>query len=265
MPTSTPNLALQLPADGEANWGAMIRNDMTLLDTAVAAKITATAATAQFAPISYSSKAGTIAANTALTAAQCRGQSYTVTAASVITLPLPGTDSEVTIVSNIASVTVAVPAGIVLVLPDGQNLVAGSLTLSGADSTAIFTSMQGVWFVTAMSGNPIVKPATAANQAVAMSQAYGIGQTWQNVVAARALGTVYTNTTGKAIMVLAKTATNVAGTAAITATIAGLLMTMAQGNNSVGNYALVGSIVVPPGMTYVLNSTAALSEWYELR
>ena len=48
-----------------------------------------------------------------------------------------------------------------------------------------------------------VANATAAGQAVNYDQVIGVGQTWQDVTASRALGVTYTNTTGKPIHVIA--------------------------------------------------------------
>lgn len=223
-------------------------------------------ATAQFTPASYSSKGGAIAVNTALTSAQAMGQTYLITASATITLPVaPAANSEVTIITNASPVTVAAPAGILMVYPDGTTAVAGTLLLGNKD-TAILTWLSGAWFITFMTGQPIVKPATLPNQAVAMSQAYGIAQTWQNVTATRVLGTVYTNTTGKAIKLIVQTVTNTASSGSISAAIAGgAAIQIANGCNGAGSYAMCGTVDVPPGATYSITSTAALSSWSEFR
>lgn len=92
---------------------------------------------------------------------------------------------------------------------------------------------------------------------------FGDGQTWQSV--SRSLGTTYTNTTGKAIMV------NIRGTGAgntlssITAVINGVSMVVAE-DQTASNTRIVASIIVPIGATYRFTmSNSSLSTWHELR
>ena len=89
----------------------------------------------------------------------------------------------------------------------------------------------------------------------------GMGQTWQ--APARAISTTYYNTTSRPIHVSIGSSSGIISV--VTLSIAG--GSMAQGySNSNGNSAIYG--VVPPGMSYILNSTSgspAVAYWNELR
>lgn len=86
-------------------------------------------------------------------------------------------------------------------------------------------------------------------------QDIGPGQTWQNVAASRAAGTVYTNSTGRPISV---SITSI-GTAYIT--VQGVIAS----RSGIGNATNYLGAVVPPGATYNLNTGAAKPVWAELR
>jgi hypothetical protein len=94
----------------------------------------------------------------------------------------------------------------------------------------------------------------------------GVGQTWTNVTASRAIATQYTNTTGKPILVVISCTGNGAN---------GLFGAMVDGNTimyspstaSSGYWTSV-SFVVPNGSTYNTNQQGAnvtLGIWWELR
>ena len=93
---------------------------------------------------------------------------------------------------------------------------------------------------------------------------FGIGQTWQNVTASRAVGVTYTNTTGKPISVnIALISTS--SSYAITCTIGGVAL---RGSGAtVANNIVFFSGVVPSGSTYSATTTATASvySWQELR
>ena len=89
----------------------------------------------------------------------------------------------------------------------------------------------------------------------------GYGQTWQNVIGSRALGTTYYNTTGKPITVLVN-ATSASATP-VFVTVNGLQM---YGTTPVAASQGSQSVVVPPGGSYVAGqSGGTVSSWSELR
>jgi len=94
----------------------------------------------------------------------------------------------------------------------------------------------------------------------------GIGQTWQNMTASRALATTYTNTSGKPIQIVAL--------AGPTPGINTTLTTNVQGVGVSGNYSASANmyisstpVIVPQGATYsiAVNATTSLIGWVELR
>jgi hypothetical protein len=98
----------------------------------------------------------------------------------------------------------------------------------------------------------------------------GIGQTWQNVTASRVMGTTYTNSTGKPIMLIARADRTAVSTSGIGITINGVgVIPICFSTNSGGGNAAVGSIIIPLGATYVLSviSSEALTSYqiWELR
>lgn len=96
------------------------------------------------------------------------------------------------------------------------------------------------------------------------ANAFGVGQTWQNVSASRALGVTYTNTTGKPLYVhlfatyAAATSTNLS--------VGGSLIPLTSNNQTNGEGLGVG-FIVPLGETYSIVGGIGVTTviWYELR
>ncbi|WP_448120093.1 hypothetical protein [Pseudomonas veronii] len=103
----------------------------------------------------------------------------------------------------------------------------------------------------------------SGGQALASLQSLGFGQTWQNVVAGRALSTVYYNTTGRPIFV------SIYGNPTASSTGLALILnglTVSGSSVSAGQTACVSSIV-PPGGSYSVTPGSTISSlgWLELR
>lgn len=93
----------------------------------------------------------------------------------------------------------------------------------------------------------------------------GVNQTWQNVTVSRAIGSTYTNTTGRSIML----SVVVQGTDPINSVsiiVGGVVMfTNSRFQTGVGS-AFTAQAVVPPGITYRVSTVSAnLITWLELR
>lgn len=91
----------------------------------------------------------------------------------------------------------------------------------------------------------------------------GVNQTWQDVTASRTLGTTYTNTTGKPIMVIVSN-TYTSGSS-ISLTIGGVLF---YNKGTQAGVSLIASsdFIVPNGVTYSITmGNTAISKWMELR
>lgn len=106
--------------------------------------------------------------------------------------------------------------------------------------------------------------AVAAADAVVTGQMLGVGQAWQNMTASRALGTTYTNNTGKPIVIsvywysTVSTQLNIYVDGVI-ADISGYSLNSIYGT---------GRTTVPAGATYlaaVTSGTQSLGYWSELR
>ena len=91
----------------------------------------------------------------------------------------------------------------------------------------------------------------------------GDGQTWQNVLASRARGTNYTNSTGKPIQVCIS-AQNISAQA-MTLTVDGVVAARASLQGTSGEVNL--SAVVPAGAVYRMDNSASgtIHQWAELR
>lgn len=106
----------------------------------------------------------------------------------------------------------------------------------------------------------------AGGMAFASMQSFGFGQTWQNVMASRALNTVYTNTTGRPIFVtISAQSTNGVGTLQCIVNGVAINGSTAPSVSTTSSAAFV----VPPGGTYSAapfsGNSLTLSLWAELR
>ena len=93
----------------------------------------------------------------------------------------------------------------------------------------------------------------------------GVNQTWQNMTGSRALGTTYTNSTGKPIQVVIS-GTGLSVGCIYTFSVAGTVIGTTGGTGTVNEYA-TASFIVPAGATYAATNSSGttLSTWYELR
>jgi hypothetical protein len=95
--------------------------------------------------------------------------------------------------------------------------------------------------------------------------AVGYSQTWQNVFGSRALGTTYTNSTGRPIMVAA-IATRL-NTTTLVAVVSGVTVAIEAGTGASANANTTLCFIVPNGGTYSVTNTggSTLGAWAELR
>jgi hypothetical protein len=147
---------------------------------------------------------------------------------------------------------------------------AGGSTLSSTNVQTAISELESekITYVTpGTSGNLLTSDGTSWISSSPIG--VGIGQTWQNVTASRAMGTTYTNSTGKPIMLIARAQRSGVSTSGIGVTINGVgVIPICYGTNSNGGNEAVGSIIIPIGATYVLSVTSeALSSFtiWELR
>lgn len=94
------------------------------------------------------------------------------------------------------------------------------------------------------------------------STSFGLGQSWQNVTASRAIGTVYTNTTGKTIFVNFMSING--SPISTTVTVDGVIVANPSNNVTGTSSKCVAYFPVPNGSTYTITG-APISLWAELR
>lgn len=93
----------------------------------------------------------------------------------------------------------------------------------------------------------------------------GVNQTWQDMTASRALGTTYTNSSGKPIMISFTSANSSGQSVAPYATVDGYSFNISVIIASATSQSFVGTFIVPTGSTYSITSQKAITKWSELR
>lgn len=181
---------------------------------------------------------------------------------------------------NVELAVVNLASGINL---DETTLVNTTAITSGATSgTTIYstTARTGVPFrvvgyvesTQATAGTWATVPSTVqgtGGQAMAALGSLGFGQSWSNVTGSRVLGTTYTNTTGKPIMVVISCTASTAVSTTVSISINGVSTGVGTtGPASIGLFASPPPVIVPHGYTYaaaLVGGTPTLNTWSELR
>jgi hypothetical protein len=141
----------------------------------------------------------------------------------------------------------------------------GSEIASGSKCEVMWKANISSWVLLNSTGGSLqIPPSTQSNQAVNQSQVLGVGQNKQVLTGSRALGTNYTNSTGKPILVRVSASGSAAGSAI------GFFIDGAEGQVSVATTssgAIGVAETVPPGSTYSVTASggATLVSWVEYR
>ena len=97
----------------------------------------------------------------------------------------------------------------------------------------------------------------------------GYGQSWQNVGGSRAIGSTYSNNTGRPISLAITVQRGGVSTAGWGVSInGGTTINAAFDSNSSGGNTGIGFFIVPDGVTYrvdIISEGAGLAQWFELR
>lgn len=132
-----------------------------------------------------------------------------------------------------------------------------SLVIKGDTSGSVSVTVPAV-----AGANTVTIPASTGTVALT-SDVIGVGQTWQNP--SRAIGTTYTNSTGKPIMVTVSYTCSAGNS--VQGMIIGGVTVYASGVTSAGG-ASGFSLIVPNGSTYVTTTNLGamtLVTWQELK
>lgn len=143
-------------------------------------------------------------------------------------------------------------------------LQGGELVVGGR-AQVVWRADISSWVLESCTGGALqVSLATQSGHAVAHSQVIGVGQTQQSVTASRAIGTTYTNSTGKPIFVEVQIQLSAGQGMNFQKNGANV---QAFGNGGTGAGGFTAGSIVPPGYTYGVTATpgATLIGWYELR
>jgi len=141
-----------------------------------------------------------------------------------------------------------------------SSMTVGNATNATNATNVTGTIASGVTATTQTNGDNSTKVATTA---YAQSMDIGWSQTWQNVAGSRSLGTTYTNSTGKPIMVSVTTYSTYNPSTSIT--VGGVLVSFSEPNTNGGNNAYASAqAIVPNGATYVVSGSTVYL-WAELR
>ena len=131
---------------------------------------------------------------------------------------------------------------------------------------AATTSVQGaVVLNNTLTSTSTAQALTAAQGKVLNDQAFGVGQTWQDVTASRALGVTYTNTTGKPIYVIVVNEFYNYGDP-VEVFVNNIKLLSGDKGNGIG-WLGDTSFVVPAGQTYKVTKEVYpnIQSWMELR
>jgi len=148
---------------------------------------------------------------------------------------------------------------------------ATALTLKSAGTTAITINTSQALGVGSTpsygtSGQALISGGTSAAPTWASVSSYGVGQTLTNYsLSGRAIGTTYTNSTGKPISVMMSPSAS--GTLITTAQIDGNTVAIVQATPTGGGGTAPFFLMVPNNSTYAIinGSNTSIAYWYEWR
>lgn len=140
--------------------------------------------------------------------------------------------------------------------PDGSS----AIQTNGVDRIQIDTSGNPLLVNTPTTGDNSKKIATTE---FVSNTALGVNQTWQNLTSSRALGTTYTNSTGKPIQI-AVSIGSVGADSNISISINSVVV-IQQSIRAPYNQGASASVIIPNGANYSATGGQVLLTWFELR
>jgi hypothetical protein len=242
--------------------GTEIDNEFNAIASAISSKADTASPTFSGTPAAPTAASGTNTTQVATTAFVAGAVSDSLTATATLTNKTLTSPTINTPTINTPTISGGSITGITdLAVADGGtgvSTIAANAVVLGNGTSAVQTVAPGA------SGNVLTSNGTT--WASASLQVIGVNQTWQSVT--RVIGTTYTNSTGKAILLLARANRSTFSSSGLNITIDSLELPLCVNTNSGGGNTAVGSIIIPNGSSYVLsvNSDPLTSyEVWELR
>lgn len=223
--------------------GTEIDTEFNNIATAVATKLDSNGGTLTSGTIS----GGTISGITDLAVADGgTGASTAADARTNLSAAKSGANSDITSLTGLTTALSVAQGG------TGSTSLTANNVLLGNGTSAVQAVAPGT------SGNVLTSNGTTWQSSTPASP-IGVGQTWTDVKASRSIGTTYTNSTGKPIMV-AVTVQSSPGDSQFY--INGSIVASFGGDyNNTGAITLI----IPDGNTYKVVSSYGIVYWYELR
>lgn len=145
----------------------------------------------------------------------------------------------------------------------------GLVPAPAAGSTRFLSSL-GTWLTVSASTTwgsitGTLSAQTDLQAALDAKSGFGVGQTWQNMAGSRSLGTTYTNSTGKPIIINVGASSSVG---ALMTIVIGSVSFNSTGQSAAGYNISTGNVLIPAGSTYSVNVNAGTPtglSWMEYR
>lgn len=137
-------------------------------------------------------------------------------------------------------------------------------TATTQDIPTASTTVKGlVQLNNTLTSTSTTQAATAAQAKALNDKIFGVGQAWQNLTSSRVNGTIYTNTTGRPIVVkVSSNYTSSSNTLFLYIDEDEVQQIRQDADGGVNAWA---DLFVPAGSTYRINSSNGFSNWSELR
>lgn len=174
-----------------------------------------------------------------------------------------GADGEVTV--DTTNKTLRVHDGSTIGGTALATVIGGSIPLSQLPN-ATTTSKGAVILNNTLYSTSTTQALTAAQGKVLNDQAFGVGQSWQDVTGSRSKNVVYTNNTGKPIEVAIKVGYSDSD-GGLTVTVGGVNIGNVQGNapSGSGYWQTALNFTVPNTVVYSVSGGSNVFGWSELR
>jgi hypothetical protein len=168
-----------------------------------------------------------------------------------------GANSDITALSGLTTALSVAQGG-----TGATSITSGSLVKG--NGTSAMTAASAAEIVSAIGSTAVTNATTATNASNILGAS---SQAYTDVTSSRALGTQYTNSTGKPIMVVIWLGSGAVSQTDLSAVVNGVgPFIFGHNTNSGGGVGTTGSIVIPIGATYTITANnGSITSWYELR